>query len=48
MKKDRMVDLSMRLFGDGYWWEFEADAKNKELGKGSENFCRKMVWLERL
>ena len=27
---NRMVEyLSMRLFGDGYWWEFEAEAEKE-------------------
>ena len=35
---NRMVEyLSMRLFGDGYWWEFEAEAEKEgkqKVGKG--------------
>ena len=43
---NRMVEyLSMRLFGDGYWWEFEAEAEKEgkqKVGEGVKIFIEKV------
>ena len=54
---NRMVEyLSMRLFGDGYWWEFEAEAEKEGKQKVGEEvkifiekvriFAEKLGWDE--
>ena len=50
---NRMVEyLSMRLFGDGYWWEFEAEAEKEgkqRVGEGVKNFIEKVrIFAEKL
>ena len=50
---NRMVEyLSMRLFGDGYWWEFEAEAEKEgkqKVGEGVKNFIEKVrIFAEKL
>ena len=44
--------LSMRLFGDGYWWEFEAEAEKEgkqRVGEGVKNFIEKVrIFAEKL
>ena len=37
----------MRLFGDGYWWEFEAEAEKEgkqKVGEGVKIFIHTMVF----